>query len=115
MRTETVVIEFKTNDAFREFWNQYGPAVKSDGFQTIACGTGNHIKKADRYQQLLGIFYDAMGAAFKYFHGDSMKVKCQAAVLKLVNNVLDEGDFSDERYKEIGGSDGMYKLEQKLK
>ena len=115
MRTETIVIDFKTKEAFDAFWKQYGPMVKSEEFRTIACGTGNFINKADRYRQLLGIFYDAMDAAFKYFSGGSQKVKSQQKVLDLVNNVLDEGDFSDERYKEIGGSDGMYKLEQELK
>jgi len=118
MRTETFCIEFKTREAFTEFWNKYAKSMLPEGdrthFQMLACGTGNYISKYDRVLKLLGIVYDAFEIYYFYTSLKSGRDAAKMVISELVNKVVEYGDFSDERFAEIGGMKRLDELAKEV-
>ena len=119
MRTETFCIEFKTQEAFTEFWDKYSKSMLPDGdnsqFQMLSCGTGNYISKHYRILKLLGLVYDAFNIYDFYTSLKSGRDAAKMKIMEIADKVVEYGDFSDERFVEIGGMEKLDELEKEVR
>jgi hypothetical protein len=114
MRTETFCIEFKTQESFNEFWGKYAKSMLPESdrtqFQMLSCGTGNYISKYDRVLKLLGMVWDAF-ECYNWYGKCPNKTK----IVHIADKVVESGDFDDEYFRLIGGTNEMDRLEKSVR